>query len=357
MKPETFFSDIGNDSPYMKVGLEGEGGSGKSRTATEIAIGIHKEIKSTKPIVFFDTEKASRFFTGILAGHGIKGVVKESRQLIDLITTINLCKEGASDILIIDSLTHVWREFVAAYMAKSYPNQQRNPSIRDWGILKPKWHSDFSDPYVYSYINIIFTGRAGYEYDHIRNSAGEITEIVKTGVKMKVESDTAYEPDLLILMNRYEKFKDDTVKDVWREATIIKDRLSVIDGQVFKNPSWLDFKPYWDALVNGSIPQRPMKEGDTKQLFGDPDNPQYREQRDILLEEIKGEFEKVFGEARSAEDKKAKSRITEDAFQTVSITKISNMSLEQLEFGKARVIELIQEHMKSKEGTKTDGNN
>lgn len=55
LKPAT------NKMAYGKVGIYGTAGSGKTRTASEIAIGLHKAIGSTKPVVAFDTEPAFSF--------------------------------------------------------------------------------------------------------------------------------------------------------------------------------------------------------------------------------------------------------------------------------------------------------
>jgi len=50
---------------FMKVCAEGFAGSGKSYTLTQIAIGLHKAIKSKKPIKIFDTEGGSKFLVGL----------------------------------------------------------------------------------------------------------------------------------------------------------------------------------------------------------------------------------------------------------------------------------------------------
>jgi len=46
-----------NKMAYAKVGLYGTAGSGKTRTAVEIAIGLHKAIGSTKPIAALETPR------------------------------------------------------------------------------------------------------------------------------------------------------------------------------------------------------------------------------------------------------------------------------------------------------------
>jgi len=52
-----------NQTAYLKAGIMGFQGSGKTYTATRIASGLAKLSKKEKPkIAFFDTEKGSDFF-------------------------------------------------------------------------------------------------------------------------------------------------------------------------------------------------------------------------------------------------------------------------------------------------------
>src|ERR1043165_3679300 len=74
-----------NRMAYAKIGLYGNAGSGKTRTATEIAIGLHKAIGSKKPIAAFDTEPAFAFVKPIYDAAGIELLISdESRALVDL---------------------------------------------------------------------------------------------------------------------------------------------------------------------------------------------------------------------------------------------------------------------------------
>jgi len=56
------FKKLENNRPFLKMAFEGFAGDGKTYTATQIAIGVHKKIGSKKPVAIFDTEKA-----GVLA--------------------------------------------------------------------------------------------------------------------------------------------------------------------------------------------------------------------------------------------------------------------------------------------------
>ena len=87
-----FFMPAQNTKPYFKAALEGFAGSGKTYTAALIAIGIHKRIKSNKPIVMFDTEKAAKFLKPLFAEAGIELLVRESKSFADLAKTMALCK-------------------------------------------------------------------------------------------------------------------------------------------------------------------------------------------------------------------------------------------------------------------------
>lgn len=299
------FKKLENNRPFLKMALEGFAGDGKTFTATQIAIGIHKLICSKKPIALFDTEKAFKALKPQFDNAGIEAVVNdEQRSLAALNQAIKWCEEGNADILIIDSITHVWEEYLRAYMEQK---QRNRLEFQDWGIIKPKWKQEFSTPFVMAKCHIIFTGRAGYEYEtEVIKEEGkrDRKEIHKSGIKMKAESETAFEPDILVLMEKKQEILSDN-KKIWREATVIKDRTTQIDGKTFKNPTFEDFYSAIKVLLDGTL----------KELHGEyiPDTfvefeNKYNEiakERDVLIAEIEGSFE-LMGLGTSAQDKQVK---------------------------------------------------
>ena len=333
---DDFFSDLANSKPYLKIGLEGFAGSGKTFTMAQIAAGLHKRIQSQKPIVIFDTEEAAKFLRRFFDGHGIKVLHKRSRSRADLIETMRRCRDGASDILMIDSISHVWENFLAAYAEKLHRKGGRF-QFQDWGVIKPTWKQEFSDPFVRDPYHCLFTGRAGFEYETEVDDEGK-KELFKTGIKMKVEGETAYEPDILVLMSRREDVVGTGEKSVWREAMIIKDRSTLIDGKTMRNPSFDDFLPSIDYILENPEVSAAVEASATTLFEATADDQKaYAIRRDILIEKIEAEMVSAWP-GSSADAKRSKVDALEDAFGTKSWTEVTKMRVEQLEGALNRLV-------------------
>lgn len=345
-KYNDFFEDLTNDMPFVKIGIEGFSGTGKTFLATDLAIGLHKKIGSTKPIVIYDTEKAFRALTDVFRDAGVPVKIKKSRSLTDLSTTFDACESGYSDILIVDSITHVWEEFKNAYLAnksKRYKRKITKLAFNDWGYLKPEWKKRFSDRVVNGSLHIIFTGRAGYEYDHEEDEeTGKMTELKKTGIKMKAESETAYEPDVLVLVERHEEVLGKE-KNIWRTASILKDRYRIIDGKTFKNARYKDFAPMIEKALDGKYAAQSQETPDRFDEL-DSKNKEWIKRRDVAIEEIEATFPQL-GLGTGAADKKIKIDIMEHIFSSKSWTKIKSYKVDDLEAGKKLLDQFKDEYL------------
>ena len=309
-----FFMTVANTKPYFKAAFEGFAGSGKTYTSALVAIGLHQKIKSKKPVVMFDSEKASKFLKRVFNEAGIELLVKESRTLADLKESMRILREEQlSDILIIDSISHVWEDTVQSYKRKV---NRSHLQFQDWGILKPMWKAEFSDPLVRDPYHIIMCGRAGYEYENEINADTGKREIYKSGVKMKVEGETAYEPDILVLMERFEEILGRD-KKVYRQATIVKDRSTQIDGMTFINPDFTNFEPAINDMLANPV-KREMNERDSAGLFKtEEDKREYIRNKEITLEKIANELFKAWPSS-GASDKKQRIEMSEVVFGTNS---------------------------------------
>jgi len=340
---DDFFSPLENTKPYFKAAFEGFAGSGKTYTASQVAVGLYKHIGSKKPIVIFDTEKSSKFLKPVFDKAKIKVLVKESRSLADLKEVMKRSREGATDILIIDSISHIWENFTEAYKQKVHRSSLQ---FQDWGIIKPTWKREFSDPFVNDPYHVLMCGRAGYEYDFQTNEDTGKKELQKTGVKMKVEGETAYEPDMLVLMERFEEIlqKD---KKVWREATIVKDRSTLIDGKTFVNPSFKDFEPAVLAMLKDAVKPKTISERDAGELVKvEEEKRAWVNEKKKWLEETEGYLVSIWP-GQSANDKKLKADAIFQAFGTRSWTAVSDMSPDQIKSGYERVVSFGEDFIES----------
>jgi hypothetical protein len=335
------FKKLENNRPFLKMAFEGFAGDGKTFTATQVAIGVHKLIGSTKPIALFDTEKAFKALKPSFDSAGIEAVVNdEERSLKALSQAIQWCEEGNADILLIDSITHVWEEFLRAYLNR--PDKNGNPvkrnrlEFQDWGVLKPQWKEMFSTPFVLAKCHIIFTGRAGYEYSDERNEETGKREIYKSGIKMKAETETAFEPDLLVLMQKVQELIGEK-KQIWREAMVIKDRTNQIDGKQFKNPTFEDFYPAVKVLLDGTIKEvHGSTIPDTFEEFENKYSVNAKE-REILFAEIEGCFALMGILGTGSEDKQKKTWIMNQIYGVNSLEMLSKRANKDIREGMTKL--------------------
>lgn len=340
LKPAT------NKMAFAKVGLYGTAGSGKTRTATEIAIGLHKAIGSKKPIAAFDTEPAFSFVLPLFQQAGIELLVAdESRALADLMEFMDEA-EKSCDIAIIDSITHVWRDAQESYLAKlnrSRAEQRKKPlyalEFQHWRPIKAKW-AEFTDRFLSSKLHVIVCGRAGqiYEYQDKDDGTGK-KELITTGTRMATEKELGYEPSLLI-----EMIADRHDGKTMNVAVIQKDRSDKLNGQEIPMPNYEKLKPHFDALNIGGQHFSSMESRNSESLYPDASESGWdmeQRQRTIYAEEI-AELLKKHYPSQSTEDKQKRMNLLEMFFDTRSWTNVEGMHSDVLKSGLTEMREKLE---------------
>lgn len=217
-----------NEQAFLKAGLLGFPGSGKTYTASHLAIGIAKSVAgSNKPVAFFDTETGSDFLIKRFEIEGVELMVAKSQAFRDLLT-VGQEAQGSCSVLIVDSITHVWRELCEAYRRRKRVNRLE---FQHWAEIKQEW-SAWTTFYLNSRLHIFVLGRAGYEYDYEENENTGKKELVKSGTKMRVEGEFGFEPSLLVEMERVSKGVE-AGSGYYHRAHILKDRTDTINGRAF----------------------------------------------------------------------------------------------------------------------------
>lgn len=327
------FKKAEQTNSYLKAGFLGFAGSGKTTTASEVAIGLVKLLKARglpegeRPVFFLDTETGADYVKRRFDQEGIELHTAKTRAFADLIPAVKEAEANGS-VLIADSITHFWREFTETYARKK--NRTRL-EFQDWNFLKTEW-GKFTDAYINSALHFIICGRAGYEYDFFQDDDGK-RQLEKTGIKMKAETEMGFEPSLLILM---ERTLDMETKKVYREAHVLKDRFSVTDGQTFKNPTIASFIPHIELLSLGGkqlgVDATRTSEGMIR-TDGKPEWQYRKEQCEIMLDEIGEEIKKHHG-GQSEEAKKTRGDILEKHFGTRSWKRIETFDYEAIKKGR-----------------------
>lgn len=354
--------EIGNDQAYAKVGLYGQQGSGKTFTSATFAIGLHEHIHSKKPVFFFDTETGSSFVKPLFDKAKIPLVGKRSKSFADLMEAAEVAERNC-DIMICDSMTHVWNDLCESYRRKKYAcdkcggpgmfngkecfkcggsgTYRDRLSVWDYAPIKKSW-GEWVDFFINSKLHFFACGRAGGVYELRENLEGK-EEIMKVEDKFKSEAEYGYEMSLLIQMKPVK-----TKKGIENTAFIWKDRFNLINGAEIKSPRFEDILPHINMLNIGGAHVGTVAGKDTLEMLKTPrpSSEEYQKLKTIVLEEIQNMMTLRYPSS-GTEDKKAKMELLKTIFKTLSWTAVESMKLEQLEDGKA----LLQAHLeKSLEG-------
>lgn len=337
-----------DDAPgYVKATFQGPQGSGKTRTAVELACKAHEVFGSKKPVAFYDTETGSDYIADLIKERTKMPPLRvKTRAFSDLLDVVRECVDGAADVLIVDSISHVWRELQAAYMARVNQNR-RSPKqrmdIQDIMKVKELW-APWPDDFLMSPIHIAVCGREGNEWGHEWNEETGKSDLVQTGKKMKVEGEFGYEASLMVAMSieqvaggmvkKRGGAKEKQERRLVNIATILKDRFDVMNGQVFEMPSGDVFLPFLEKLNPAA--HRAMDNGvkttNTLPPLNDDDWQHEKKARAILCEEIQGELTRVYP-GQTAKEKAIKLALINKAFQTRSWTKVESLHSEVLREG------------------------
>ncbi len=346
---------------YFKTNILGFQGSGKSFTAMLLAYGVAKTIGHNK-IVYFDTEKGSDFFVRDMEGVGIEFFQVKSRAFSDVLTTIKECHEMGIEILVVDSLTHLWEELKKSYLKKK---NREKMQIQDWPPVTAEWNI-LMESVVNEPLHMIMCGRATWEYEWETDDQGN-RDLIKTRTKMRAHKETANEYDIVLEMeaitmdmkdlekitNRKNRlsFKPHVGSKLLHRCHVIKDRSDSMNGMVIENPTFDDFKPYIEEINLGGKHFGVDLERTSEDRFspdGKTDRQIYAENKKAALEEIQGVMTELWA-GQSAEEKKSKIEFIEIVFETRAWSTVEKRSLEELEAVAIKLDQFIEAYNETKD--------
>lgn len=326
-----------NQTAYLKAGFLGFQGSGKTRTASELMLGLSAEYGGGKPVAFFDTETGSDFMIPMFAARGVPLLVLKSRSFKDLVDVVDEAEKECYG-LIVDSVSHVWTELMESYKRKL--NRRAGLQFQDWAEVKGVWRQ-FTDRFINSQLHMVVCGRAAWVYEEGRDEETGKKTITKTGTKMRAETEFGYEPSLLVEMERVQR-DDGTMV---HRATVIKDRnllldaaggiRSLMDGAQIDDPSYETWRPIIDRLCLGTPHVGVDSSRTSDDMIEAPDYSGMRskERREVLVEEIEATFVLHDLSARTAEGRKRIAELMMRHFETPSWKALTMLHADRLQQG------------------------
>lgn len=328
-----------NRQAFLKMGLLGFGGDGKSTTASLVAVGLVQLLRERglpagdRPVMFLDSEPGSDWVRPIFDRAGVELWVHKSRAFVDMKASVQEAEQHGS-VLIVDSVTHFWRGLCDEYARRN--NRRNGLEAGDWNWLKGQW-AEFTELFANSRLHIILCGRAGYEYEHVEGDDGRRT-LQKVGVKMRAEGETEFEPALVARMERHEgpAREGSTEPEVWHTATVTKDRSAMIHGRTFRNPTFRDFLAHIECLDLGGTHDGVNMLRDNSALFTDRGTPKWlrdAREKSVVLDEIQTILNKHVG-GQSADAKAQRISWLEKAFNTPAWGRVETMDLDLLVWGR-----------------------
>jgi hypothetical protein len=367
-KPTGFglFKPAENRQAFMKVGIQGFPGSGKTYTAALIAKGIYESTKDPKPVAFIDSESGSDFLVPKFKEWGIPFVVVKTRAFVDLVEGVRQAEQHAS-VLIIDSITHFWKEIQDGYKKQKvrdlllkkgkplaevdagFASGKFKPASKltmyDWGPIKDQW-ATYTELYMKGAVHIVMCGRASWEYENAEDEEGNKT-IEKTGTKMNVEKDLGYEPNLLLEMVKMKRENRDgrVEAKLWDHVCyVLKDKSTLLEGKQFIDPTFEAFRPHFNYLNIGGEHVAIESSNESGAMFAKDSNDnihEMRKKREIFVEEIEGELMSGFP-GQTAAEKKARTDLVFEVFGTRAFGALSEMDPGVLKDGLVKLRERIK---------------
>lgn len=350
----------GMKASRAKIGAFGGTGSGKTTTLSLLAAGLSKEFHAGAPVAFYSTEPGVDFVKPIFSGEGVKLYEDRSKSFTDLLAAVQEAQRLQCCAIIVDSVTHVWRELVDAYCRKMRIDK---PEFHHWKDIKSTWQQ-WTDLYVNAPIHILVAGRAGNEYEYEINEKGK-KELVKGDSKMKAEGEFGYEADLLIemfsdadlsLMRAVRKKNQPKTREARMSHTALvrKSRVWVLNGQQFSYEDsdgyavggykkvFSDFRPYFDALNLSGSHQGIDTSRNSEGMFTRQEGSEWHKlkaQKEVLLEEIQNTIVMTLGSGQDAKTKGLKLVIVDAVLGERSWAKVESLPVDRLKSAKEVLIE------------------
>ena len=268
---------------YLRCALFGPSGSGKTMTALRMAKGIAD--KMGVPVAVIDTEAKSASKYADRFAFTVDNL--EKKTVDHYLASMEEAKKAGYKVLVIDSLSHAWRELTEEVDRIAQSSASKN-MFSPWAKVNPK-QKRFIDAILNYPGHIIATMRSKIEWVVGEGKNGK-TAPEKLGLAPEQGKGIEYEFDLLVELNQR------------HEAVVTKDRTGKFQDETIEKPGedfgialyeWLASgkpeKPETPSALVAKAASKPKKSQATPEM-PKPENPDkplsLKEQGNEIMKEI-----------------------------------------------------------------------
>jgi len=211
------FNEATRNNLYLRCALFGPSGCGKTMTALRIAKGIAEKMGSRFAVIDTEARSASKYADRI--SFDVENLTDKSIDAY--LAAMDECIKAGYKVLVIDSLSHAWRELTEEVDRISQNSTNKN-TFTAWGKVAPK-QKQLIDAILNFPGHLIATMRSKTEWVVSENRNGKLAP-EKMGLAPEQGKGIEYEFDLLIEMNQH------------HQASVTKDRTGKFQDSVIDKP-------------------------------------------------------------------------------------------------------------------------
>jgi hypothetical protein len=251
------FKKAASQQAFIKASLYGPPGSGKTYTSLLVAEGLAK--KMGKRVAYIDTEHGTDFYATDIPARKSHPKAFDfdaiyTRSLSEVLRELKALDTNVYGVFVLDSITHLWRSTMDAYVGKKTGVNQESIPMHAWGPIK-KPYKEMMNLLMAMPVHVFICGRQKNVFEN-----DDSDKMVKVGVAINAEGETAYEPHICARLETRPSTLDQTQSTVYMYCE--KDRSSVLQGRTITNPNFATFAPVLDVLTASE--QAPAEDEDQR---------------------------------------------------------------------------------------------
>lgn len=233
----------------LKISIYGPAGSGKTFSTLLMAEALAKA--DGKRIAYIDTERGTDFYAQAVAARPVHPAAFDfdavyTKSLSEALRSLKGIDTKVHGVVVIDSISHFWEAAIEAYSGRMTGD---SIPMHAWGKIK-KPYKELINILMGMPAHVFILGRQKNLFD----TDSRTGQMIKAGVAMQAEGQTAYEPNICLRMTCQEGESEGRASYV---AFVEKDRTGVLAGRSLVNPNFETIKPLLPLL---GVEQAPMED-------------------------------------------------------------------------------------------------